>query len=241
MASILIEGTPRRAPGRTGFYVGASLLITAIVFAGFAPSFYRSFVQGAVWPWIIHVHAAVYLGWMALLIGQTVLAASGRIALHRRVGNFGIGYGVLVLIIGVAVSLVLPALHVTAGEWPIEQAAAFLPIPLGDMVLFGGFFGAAVAYRSKPEIHKRLVLLATVALMFAAVSRLWFAEAIPIRLTVWYLPVAVAMGYDLITTRRVHPVYWIGAGVMAAALARVPFGQTELWQDIGRALLAPLI
>ena len=76
------------------------------------------------------------------------------------------------MLIGLLMSFVAPVMHVTAGEWTLDQAAAFLPIPLGDMVLFGGFFWAAIAYRQKPEIHKRFMLLATVALLFAAVFRL---------------------------------------------------------------------
>ena len=46
------------------------------------------------------------------------------------------------------------------------------------MILFAGFFGAAVAYRNKPEIHKRLIIAATVALAFAAVGRMNFGLAV---------------------------------------------------------------
>jgi hypothetical protein len=243
IASVILEGAPPRArPARRRFfYIGVSLLITAIVLGGFGPSFYDMLVVGTPRPWILHLHGAVYTGWLVLLINQAVLAARGRIALHRRVGSFGIAYGALVLVLGVVVSFVVPALHVTAGEWTMDRAAGFLIVPLGDMVLFGGFFGAAVAYRHRPEIHKRLVVLATVAVMFAAVGRLWFVDATPVLLLVWYLPVVVAMGHDFITMRRVHPVYWIGAAVMAVAFARISFGQSELWRGIGRTMLAPLI
>ena len=241
MASVIVAGTaPRARSARSRFYVGLSLLITAIVLTGFGPRFFDTLVRGVARPWIIHVHAAVYLGWLALLITQSALAARGKIALHRRVGSLGIAYAGLVLLLGVIVSFALPVIHLRAGDWTMDRAASFLPIPLGDMVLFGGFFGAAVAYRGRPQIHKRLVVLASVAVMFAAVGRVWFVETDAVRLSLWYLPVLVAMGYDLFTTRRVHPVYLIGAAVMAVALARIPFGQSELWLGIGRALLARL-
>jgi hypothetical protein len=242
MATVLVEGaSPRSRPARPKFYIGMALLITAIVVAGFGPSFYAVFLTGAARPWIIHVHAAVYMGWLALLVLQSVLAARGRIALHRRVGSFGIAYGVLVLIIGLAVSIVVPAMHVATGEWTMDRAASFLPIPLGDMVLFGGFFGAAVAYRHRPEVHKRLIVLAFVALMFAGAGRLWFANSIPDVLLAWYLPVLAGIGYDFYKMRRVHPVYLIGAAIMAAWLVRIPFGESEAWLHVGRALLAPLV
>lgn len=144
-------------------------------------------------------------------------------------------------IVGLIVSFVAPVLHVNAGEWTIDEAAAFLPIPFGDMVLFGGFFGAAVAYRRQPEIHKRLMLLATVAIVFAAAFRLQ-AAGVPrsAAIAVWYSPLVLAMAYDVRKRGRVHPVYWIGAAAMALALLRLPFGNTELWLKVGRPLFESL-
>jgi hypothetical protein len=211
------------------------------VLAGFAPSFYLMAVDGRPRPWIMHLHAAIYLGWLALLVGQAVLAARGKIATHRRIGTFGIYYAVVVWVLGVIVSFVAPAAHVRAAEWSLDQALTFLTIPLGDMVLFGGFFGAAIAYRSRPEVHKRLVLLACVAIMFAGAFRLSYVLNLPGQLAVWYLPVVAGISYDLYKRGRVHPVYWIGAAVMAAALLRIPFGGTELWHGIARPLLTPFV
>jgi hypothetical protein len=120
-------------------------------------------------------------------------------------------------------------------------------------VLFGGFFGAAIAYRRKPEIHKRLIILAAVAVMFAAVGRaltnvgvlLGDPDAplggVPARLLLWYSPVLVAMAHDLVTRRRIHPVYWIGVVAMAVAFLRVPYSQTDHWHAIARTILAPFL
>ena len=73
---------------------------------------------------------------------------------------------------GTIVGIAAPVMHLNAGEWTQERAAGFVLITMGDMVLFGSLFIAAVIYRRKPEIHKRLMLAATVALLFAAVGRL---------------------------------------------------------------------
>ena len=244
MATVIVERrrAARARAARSKFYVGVALLITVIVFTGFSRSFYGTVVAGVAHPWIIHVHAAVYVGWLALLITQSVLAARGQIALHRRVGTFGIGYGVLVFVLGLIVSVAVPVIHVHAGDWPMARAEQFLPVPLGDMVLFGGFFGAAIAYRRQPEIHKRLILLAAVAIMFAAVGRAVVRRFDPgaagssgIR------PVLVAMAYDLFTRRRIHPVYWIGAAAMAVAFLRIPLGRTEWWHGVARAVYAPFL
>ena len=228
-------------------------MIAAIVFVGFSRSFYGTFLADAAHPWIIHVHAAVYVGWLALLIAQTVLAARGDIATHRRVGKFGIAYGALVWVLGLIVSIAMPVINVHSGQWPMERGEQFLAIPLGDMVLFGAFFGAAIAYRRKPEIHKRLIILAAVAVMFAAVGRAFTNAAVllgdpaaplggvPARLVLWYSPVIVAMAHDLVTRRRIHPVYWIGVVAMAVAFLRVPYSRTDHWHGIARTILAPFI
>jgi hypothetical protein len=242
MASVIVEGVPPQArAARSPFYVAVSLLVVATVLAGFAPSFYAIAVDGRPRPWIMHVHGAVYLGWLALLVCQTVLAARGKIAMHRRIGTLGIYYALVVFLLGVTVSFVAPAAHVRAGEWTLDRAVTFLTIPLGDMVLFSSFFGAAIAYRSRPEVHKRLVLLACVAIMFAGAFRLDYALNLPAQLAVWYLPVVAGMAYDLHKSRRVHPVYWIGAAVMGIGLLRIPFGATELWHRIAGPLLMRLV
>ncbi len=251
MATAIGDARPRARAHRRKIYVGLALMIGAIVFTGFSRSFYGTLVAGATHPWIIHVHAAVYVGWVALLIAQTVLAARGEIATHRRVGNFGIAYGALVWILGLIVSIAMPVINVRSGQWTMERAEQFLAIPLGDMVLFGGFFGAAIAYRRKPEIHKRFVILAAVAVMFAAITRAFTNVGVllgdpdaplggaPARFLLWYSPVLVAMTHDLVTRRRIHPVYWIGVVAMAVAFLRVPYSQTNGWHRIARTILAP--
>lgn len=239
-ATTTVNATTRRTKRR--FYVALSILMTVLVGVGFWPSYYGPLIRGAAHaPAFLHLHGIVYVGWLALLILQAALAARGHIRVHRSVGNVAIGYGVVVWLVGILVSIVAPVMHVNAGEWTIDQAAAFLPIPLGDMVLFGGFFASAVAYRQRPEIHKRLMLLATLATVFAAAFRLQ-AAGVPMSAAIglWFLPVVLGMAYDVSTQGRVHPVYWIGAAAMALALLRLPFSDSGIWLGIGRSLFDAL-
>jgi hypothetical protein len=236
--------SPRRSVPRAGFgfYTCIAVLMTAIVITGFWPSYYGPLLRGAALrPWILHVHGAIFMGWMVLLLAQVSVVAMGRTAVHRKLGAFGIAYGFLVLIMGLVVSFAAPLLHLAAGEWDMDRAAGFLIIPLGDMALFGGFFGASILYRRKPEIHKRLILLATVALLFAAIGRLSFLLGQgPIALFAWLSPLLVAIGYDGLLNRRVHPTYMIGLAILLIGFARIFFVRSEPWLKIGRALLSPL-
>jgi hypothetical protein len=76
-------------------------------------------------------------------------------------------------------------------------------------VLFGAFFGAAVAYRSRPEIDKRLMLTARVVLLLPLSGRMNFKSFVLSEL-IWLSPLLVGMGHDWMQRRRVHPAYVIG-------------------------------
>src|SRR5262245_66337869 len=84
-------GQPRR------FYLGMVGFMILMVLVGFWPSYFGPLLRGAAArPWVIHLHGIVFMGWMALLMTQVALAASGRIRAHRKLGNFGIAYGLMV-------------------------------------------------------------------------------------------------------------------------------------------------
>src|SRR4030095_11509356 len=137
---------------RRNFYVSRAVFLFAMIVVGFWPSYYGPLVRGAAKaPIILHVHGAIFIGWMLLLIAQTAFAARGERRTHRALGAFGIGYGTVVWLMGLLVSFVAPVINVNSGRWTVQEAAAFFPIPFGDMVLFGGYFLAAVLTRAKPE------------------------------------------------------------------------------------------
>ena len=59
------------------FYPGLALAMLAVVFVGFAPSYY---LKGAIGsrplPLLFHVHGAAFTAWMLLLVTQAALVAS---------------------------------------------------------------------------------------------------------------------------------------------------------------------
>ncbi len=238
-ASPAQEAARARSRAHT-FYLGLTVLLIAMVVRGFWATYFGQLLGGTVarHP-AVHLHGAVFSGWMALLLAQVLLAATGRIRLHRRIGTVGVAYAVLVFCTGLVVSFVAPVLHVRAGEWTLDAAAAFMLLPLVDMVLFAGFFGTAVAYRRRPEIHKRLVLAATIALAFAAVGRLSLSPWA--FLLVWLTPLFIAMAFDAFTLGRVHGANVIAALILATAFMRIFLMESQAWLRIGRAILVPFV
>lgn len=226
------------------FYIALTIVLIATVVTGFWPSYFGTLLSGGVArPMVMHAHGAIFTGWMALLLLQVGLAATGRVRLHRRVGTFGIYYGWLVFVVGSIVTFAAPVMHVQAGRWPLDQAAGFLILPIGDMILFAGLFGAAVWYRNTPDIHKRLMIAATVALAFAAVARMAgrLAWPLPVFFLLWLAPMAALAAFDFKSSGRIHTVTIICTAAMAVAFVRVLFMEWEPWLLVGRRLLAPFL
>lgn len=220
---------------RRFIYIGLSLLCFLIAFSGFWPSFFRSAIVGAVdHPIIIHVHASIYVGWLMLFVAQTWFAAIGRVDLHIKLGDWGIYYGILVIVAGLMVTFGIFYIRVQADQLAQTQTAVLGVGPLLDMLVFAPFFGAAIYLRRVPELHKRLMIVATTSLLIAAVARMWFwgtPKNLWLEYILWTSPILIAMVHDFVRRRMVHPVYVIGLIVIAleSTVTRRMIGGTDTW------------
>jgi len=188
------------------FYIALSFLMGLIALLGFWPTYFGPLVDGSLLkPFRVHVHAAVYVGWMFLFISQVSFAALGKMKWHIRLGKFGIGYGIFLILVGLYTAIARAALE--TGEF----FGPFL-----DMVIFALFFGPAIYYRKKPYLHKKLMIVATTMLLIAAVGRMWFMPELSevprmsAFLMIWFLPVILAIGYDYVGRQRIHLIYIVG-------------------------------
>jgi hypothetical protein len=230
---------PRTAPRRR-LYVGLAVLAAVIAFVGFWPPYFGPLLAGTVdKSLIIHFHAAVYVGWLAIFVTQAVLAATGRVASHIKLGRFAIGYGVLLIVVGLVTAFARFAIRVRAGETAAAQAQ--LLGPLLDMLVFAPLFAAAIYYRRTPEVHKRLMIVATTSLLIAAVNRMPFLAEPRILLVhlLWTAPILLAMAHDFWGQRKVHPVYVLGLVVLVleGPLVRGPARLSQPWLDMSQWLV----
>lgn len=223
-------------------YLAIVLAVVAIVGWGFWPSYFRPLLHGGVNKfWIIHIHATVFIGWLILVVAQASLVATGHIDLHRRVGRVGVAYGILVACIGSLVSFMAPILHVQAHQMPVERASLVVLYNLTDMLVFSGFFAAAIIYRRSPQRHKRLILSATVGLSSAAVGRVLPGGSL-VYMLVWLSPLFASMAVDLWIKRRLHPVSLISLPIFVLTSFKVEiFSSSPLWPTVGRALISPFV
>src|SRR5262249_23755733 len=153
---------------------------------------------------LYHVHGALFTAWTLLFVMQAALVAGRRTDLHRRLGVVGAVLAALVFIAGVTVSV--ETLERDGGP-PTMGPRAFFSIPLGDIVVFGALVAAALVERRRSDAHKRLMLLATISLLTAAVARFLrqFGLDTPASLFLGTdLFVAAVVVYDVITLGRIH-------------------------------------
>ena len=223
------------------FFGGMALAFALTVLAGFSRSYYfNGFVTApfALTP-LLHWHGAVYTAWILLLVTQTLLVAGRRVDLHRRLGVAGAALAVVMIALGVGVAITRTASGAIAdaGVPPL----VFLAVPLLGMVVFGGFVAAALLQRRNPAAHKRLMLLATLELVTAAVSRLPLVEDWgPVGFFgVTDLFVVAIVIYDLATLGRVHSAtLWGGVLFVLSQPLRLVIGGTSTWVAVASWLTA---
>ncbi|HTK96246.1 MAG TPA: hypothetical protein VL382_11485 [Terriglobales bacterium] len=198
---------------------------------------YPSTITGRHLFGVVHLHALVFTGWLVLLIVQTSLIAAHRVKVHRTLGYFGAAWGALMIVVGIA--LAVNAARAGAAP-PGADPYSFLAIPFGDLATFTIFFAAAVVWRNYKERHKRLMVLASAALMTAALAR--WPGILPLGPLVYYgltllFPIAGAI-YDRVSRGRVHPAYWWGMAIMIVGVpVRIVLLGSPAWQHAMRSLL----
>lgn len=215
------------------FYTGMAAAILLTVFAGFSRTYYlRPVFQTQPLMPLLHMHGLIFTCWIALFLTQTTLVAAKRTRTHMRLGIAGGVLAVLMVLIGSLTAIVRAKTVQAPPGFP--NPLVFLTIPLGDMLVFAILISAAFYFRRRPDIHKRLMLVATIGILPAAVARLPFnfiLQGGPIAFfglaDLFIIPCLI---WDLVTRGRPHR-----ATVLAAALIvisqplRLVIGNTHAW------------
>jgi len=215
------------------FYSGMAAAILLTVFAGFSRTYYlRPVFQTQPLMPLLHVHGIIFTSWIALFLIQTTLVARKRTRIHMRLGIAGGVLAVLMVLIG-SLTAIVRAKTVNAPPG-FPNPLVFLTIPLGDMLVFAILIGTAFYFRLRADIHKRVMLLATIGILPAAIARLPFAFILHFGPIAFFgladLFIIPCLIWDLVTRGRPHR-----ATVLAAALIvisqplRLVIGNTHAW------------
>ena len=216
------------------FYTGMAAAIAATVFAGFAPTYFlKGYFGSPPLSLLVHAHGLAFTAWLLLFFTQTVLVASRRVDLHRKLGVVGAVLAAILVILGVATTIgSIRANHTPPGIDP----RSFLALPFFDMLTFAILVGVGITFRKRPETHKRLMLLATIAMLDAAIGRLpgVFALGPLAFFAIQDLFVVAGPIYDFASRRRVNAAYlWGGLLILLSQPVRLLVSQTPMWLAFG--------
>jgi hypothetical protein len=226
------------------FHACMAWLLVVVAVVGFAPRS-LAIVSGVMPnpPIVVHLHAAVMASWTALLALQATLSLVGRMELHRKWGLASLLVAPLVLIMLIAITIIRQNDAAGTPAGPLVNNILFVQIR--SVLLFPTFFvWALLARRTDPQMHKRMMLLATLSLLDAAIARMnWLPYnefpndylAVHLYLLLLLVP---ALLYDLIRLRRIHRAWLWGLGLMLPWVVAAEFvWWSDWWGKIGPKLV----
>ncbi len=155
------------------FYVCMSLVMTAIIVAGFSRTVDSNLFHATPpRPLLLWMHGTAFSCWMVFFILQTALVRVRTVSVHRTIGWIGAGLAATMVVLGLIITVIMARFDGTVLHQ--RNTDAFMSIPFVDMIVFGTCVGLAIYWRKRPAYHRSLLFIATCHLMDAGVGRFDF-------------------------------------------------------------------
>lgn len=251
----ILSGTPRAHSIDRWIYVFTAATFIMIVLAGFVPSSIEK--AGAVrdglrppFPLIMHIHALLMGSFLLLLLAQTVLVATGRQALHMRLGLVSMLLAPAIVVAGfILASTNYHGIWAAAQVQPrmvpvVGHVENILLLQLRIGILFPLFLWIGLrARRHEPGLHKRMMILATAVALPAGIDRIpWLPTTMPVTplaADLWLLvAVSPLLLWDLARNRYLHRAWWIWLGLLLPfAVAVNLLWDTAWWHGTAKAIM----
>jgi hypothetical protein len=221
------------------FYFVMSLVFALVVVSGFSKTVDQNLIHAAVpRPAILWVHGGAFTLWVVFYILQSGLVRIRKVSSHRLLGWFGAALATVMVVVGVATAVVMTRFDTFTLHQP--GGASFVSVPFFDMIVFGTLVGLAIAWRKKPELHRRLLFIATCGLMDAPLGRYAYMFDHSLFYPCLDLLMLLGVARDLWVDGRVSKVYayalpvlMVGQGIAVYLFRANP----AWWQAFGRVVL----
>ena len=190
-------------------------------------------------PLLIHVHGAFAFAWILLFLTQTVLIHFHKYKIHQTLGIFGvfIAAGVMLTMVPAGLFVVQRDLKQGFGE----SAYSSLIGVITSGIMFFCLVLTGVLKRNVPEAHKRLMLLATIVVLWPAWFRfrhyfpsvprpdIWFALVLPDSLII------ISWIWDKFKNGIIHPVLkYVGLFIILEQTFEVIAYDSSIWQQTAK-------
>ena len=224
------------------FYViaaSAMLILTAI---GFRFFFLHGKASGGgeitsqIFPLVV-VHGLAMFGWVILFFVQSVLIVAGNRRLHTVIGPAGAVLAGIIVVLG-STAAALSVHFNPEGYSELGGARSFLAIMLAEMVGFGTFVALGMKYRRRVEIHRPMMLLATMFIISGSLARCPYIGNLAIVPPLYvYLPMLLFAGLLFLLqwgmTRVPNRWHAFGlAGLAATCIVSVIVGSSTVWNQM---------
>ena len=255
-----LSGTPRAHAVDRWIYVFMAASFIAIVLAGFIPDSLAKIAaveagERPPFPLVLHMHAVLMGAFLLLLLTQTSLVATGRCAIHRRLGLIAMVLVPALVIVGV---ILVPtnyhSLWSQASAAPPEAREKLQQVVLiwdnimllqwRIAILFPLFIAIALKARDRDAgLHKRMMILATAMPLPAGIDRIpWLPSTMPASPVAPDLYVLLAVApmflWDVFRNRHIHRAYWIWLGInLPFAIAVHGLWDTDWWHATAPKLM----
>ncbi|HEY9140751.1 MAG TPA: hypothetical protein VIN93_07655 [Bryobacteraceae bacterium] len=200
------------------FFAGMAILMLATSVAGFAPAILYPAGRHGPLSLLVVVHGLVFFAWLLLYLAQSLLVATGRAAFHRRLGFAAALVLALMIPLGysVTVTMVRRGFDLSGDQKIVPNPPAGSMDPLGASVFNFGYLltftvlaAAAICFRRRPAVHKRLMLFANIELMGAPIAHIMGHQNILTPATImipFSLFLLAAVARDYLAEKRIHPL-----------------------------------
>ncbi|WP_395612255.1 hypothetical protein [Allosphingosinicella sp.] len=224
------------------FYVAMAFTACAAVAIGFSTTYFLPLARGGfAGPTVAHVHGLLFMTWVALLLVQGLLVRRRNTRLHRKLGLVALPLALAMAASGLGIGVHAVTRDLAAGGG--AEAVSQLMGVATAMATFVLYVAIALALRKQPDWHKRMILLATIAILWPAWFR--FRHLMPWlpRPDIWLAIVVsdslilIAMLRDKVKFGRVHPAYLIfGLLLIADHVGETLLYDGPAWRVAAQAL-----
>jgi hypothetical protein len=223
------------------FHGAMALSIAALTFAGFARTYYlREWFDVPPITMLLHLHGFAFTAWVVLFVVQTRLVAAHNYRMHMKLGIAGVAVAACVVILGFATAVVSAS---SPRMRPMGLTSPqFSLIPLVAITSFAILVAAAIFFRRRPQLHKRLMTLAMIAVIAPPTARLIALTTsgthfLAIQTLMTALLVSLCLIHDWRSQRVLHPLYTIvGTFLVVSWPLRAWIAQTPAWEHAGQWL-----
>ena len=227
--------------------IGAAVL--AIAIAGFAPAIVHPVGRRGPVSVLAAVHGMVFFAWLVLFLIQSLLVSARNVTLHRRLGLTGAALLGLMIPLGyvATVGMVRRGFDLSGDQHIDADPLYYSVFSFGSLTLFAVLAIAGLLYRRRPEIHKRLMLLANITLVQAPVAHVlghWPTLSAHLAPSVVLIPIAILLlcvvAKEFLIMGRPHPVTWKVALAVFLSLPLMAgvIGPSAAWHHLAGRLTA---